>query len=246
MVTSPVNISDLASTSAKNASVLSKIFQTVQAASCPGELNFHMHTHHSDGQLAPDELIEQAIKLGLSEFAITDHHSVNGYWQAKQCLEDWRWKHPTPVNTPSQRAQVKPLPRLWTGIEITSVLAETEVHLLGYGFDPGHEVVQPYLQGTAPKGRDQLAEQVIHAIHGAGGLVVLAHPCRYRRSAQDLVLAAVKLGIDGIETYYAYDNPQHWRPCPKQTPSMENLAAKYGLLSTCGTDTHGTVLTRRV
>jgi predicted metal-dependent phosphoesterase TrpH len=117
---------------------------------------------------------------------------------------------------------------------------------LGYAFNPNHDAIVSYLSGYSPKGQNKQAGQVIQAIHGAGGIAILAHPCRYRRSPEELVPAAAKQGIDGIETYYAYDNPKHWRACPKRTPLMQRLTAEFGLLSTCGTDTHGKTLTRRI
>jgi len=247
MVVSPTQVSVSARAPARGALALRKIFETVDAASCPGEYNFHMHTVHSDGQLSPQALVEQAIQLGLKEFAITDHHSVEGYRHAKQQLEDWRWRHPAPIYSSKRRRQaLRSLPRLWVGVEITSLLLETEVHILGYAFDPNNAGMQLYLQGGAPKGHHQQAHRVIRAIQSAGGMAVLAHPCRYRRSPEDLVEAAVDQGLDGIEAYYAYDNPQQWRPCPKRTPSMQQLADTFGLLRTCGTDTHGKTLTRRL
>ncbi|NER85167.1 MAG: PHP domain-containing protein [Leptolyngbya sp. SIO1D8] len=232
--------------SAEKTLLLQEIFEAVQASSCPGEYNFHMHTLHSDGQLSPKGLVEQAIQLGLKEFAITDHHTVSGYQEAKQFLEDWQWRHPAPIRSGNQRERYNSLPRLWVGVEITALLADIEVHILGYAFNPNHKAMQPYLQGHSPRGKGQLAEKVIRTIQAAGGLAVLAHPCRYRRSPEELIPEAVKHGINGIETYYAYDNPQAWRPCPKRTPPLQQLADKFGLLSTCGTDTHGKTLTRRI
>ncbi len=224
--------------------VLLRLFQQVRADSCPRQFNFHLHTTCSDGKLAPGELVEQAIALGLKEFAITDHHTIAGYLQAKQCLEDWQWRHPARVRRGSRAAVA--LPRLWVGVEITAKLANTDVHILGYGFAPDHEAMALYLQGPTPQGADQQAERVIGAIQEAGGLAILAHPARYRRSPAELIPAAAALGMDGIETYYAYDNPLHWRPCPKRTPEVLSLTQQFSLLHTCGTDTHGTSITRRL
>ncbi len=246
MVKGPAQLEVAARASASDALELRHVFARVHAASCPHEYNFHMHTNHSDGQLSPEQLVEQAIHLGLKEFAITDHHTVSGFQRARQYLEDWQWRHPASIQLGQRQREGSGLPRLWTGIEITSLLADVEVHILGFAFDPGYESIQPYLNGISPRGRLQLAEQVIDAIQAAGGLAVLAHPCRYRRSPEDLVAAAVTCGIDGIETYYAYDNPSEWRPCPKQTPAMQQLANTFGVFSTCGTDTHGKTLTRRI
>lgn len=246
MVISPAHLGVSARASAREALELRGIFETVDESSCPGKLNFHMHTLHSDGQLSPESLIEQAIQIGLREFAITDHHTVSGYRRAKQCLEDWQWKHPASIQPHARHRGVRKLPRLWTGVEITSLLGEVEVHILGYAFKPSHHAMLPYLGGHSPKGREQKAVAVIQAIQAAGGIAVLAHPCRYRRSPEDLIAIAVESGIDGIEAYYAYDNPKEWRPCPQKTPAMQQLADEFGLLRTCGTDSHGKTLMRRL
>ncbi|NJN19891.1 MAG: PHP domain-containing protein [Leptolyngbya sp. RL_3_1] len=246
MATSTTRLGTNLRASARGALALRGIFETVDASSCPGQYNFHMHTVCSDGQLTPAELIEQAIALGLKEFAVTDHHTLKGYYQAKQYMEDWQWRHPAPIRRDAAGRVSRGLPRLWAGVEITSKLAGTEVHILGYAFKPNHDVIQPYLQGGSLVGEDRLAENVIAAIQGAGGLAVLAHPGRYRRPPEDLVPEAAKRGIDGVETYYAYSNPTHWQPCPKKTPVIQALAQEFDLLSTCGTDTHGKSLTRRV
>ncbi|MEM1240873.1 MAG: PHP domain-containing protein [Cyanobacteria bacterium P01_H01_bin.26] len=222
---------------------LHHVFQQVTAHSCPHQYNFHMHTHCSDGKLTPGELMEQAVGLQLKGFAITDHHTIRGYQKACQWLENWRWKHPS--NWTSNQSKSK-LPKLWCGVEITSSLLDVDVHILGYAFAPDHKAISPYLQGGAPNGEDRQASLVIKAIQAAGGVAVLAHPVRYRRSPEDLIPAAAALGIDGVETYYAYDHPTEWRPTPEKTERVKALAGAYQLLSTCGTDSHGLTLTRRV
>ena len=45
-------------------------------------IDFHTHSHASDGALSPVELVDQAIEAGISQFAITDHDTVAGYRQA--------------------------------------------------------------------------------------------------------------------------------------------------------------------
>ncbi len=138
------------------------------------------------------------------------------------------------------------LPHLWTGVEITAELVGTQVHLLGYAFDQQHPSLQLYLQGKALQEGDPQAANVIAALHQAGGLVVLAHPERYRRPAKELIPVAAHLGIDGVETYYAYNNPNTWQPSPTQTQQVKHLSAAYGLLNTCGPDTHGLNLLQRL
>jgi predicted metal-dependent phosphoesterase TrpH len=78
-------------------------------------------------------------------------------------------------------------------------------------------------------------DEAVRAIHHAGGLAVLAHPCLYDLTDEDLealVRALTRGGLQGLEIYY----PQHSKT---QTAYYESLAEKYGLLATGGTDFHG-------
>ncbi|MEG4022729.1 PHP domain-containing protein [Microcoleus sp. S13C4] len=223
---------------AQNISALKQVFQTIDADSCPGSYNFHMHTVHSDGRLQPEKLMEQAIAGGLKGLAITDHHSTEGYVKAQIWLDNWKLNHPDKNSE---------APSLWTGAEINAELLNNEVHILGYAFNPQHPSLKPYLQGKSTEGTYcYSAARVVEAIHEAGGLAVLAHPCRYRSSADKLIPEAASFGIDGVETYYAYSNPNPWKPSPKQTALVKNLAETYGLLGSCGTDSHGLSLLVRI
>jgi predicted metal-dependent phosphoesterase TrpH len=230
MVASPVTVPN-----AQNTQALKKVWAGIHLESCPYHYNFHMHTVCSDGKLTPEGLLEQALTIGLKGFAITDHHSVKGYQIAQRKLEEIR------LQKPETR-----LPHLWTGLEVTSNLLGTEVHILGYAFDPEHWVMEPYLQGDRPSGMDAYADNVIDAIHQAGGLAVLAHPARYHRPAQELIPAVVHMGIDGVEAYYAYGNPKPWKASLKETEQVKQMSEIYGLYTTCGTDTHGMNLLQRI
>jgi predicted metal-dependent phosphoesterase TrpH len=210
-----------------------QIFQNVNPESCPYTYNFHLHTVHSDGQLQPIQLIEQATKIGLKDLAITDHHTITGYKIAAQWLAD-------------RAAQINDPPVLWVGAEVTSQLLGTEVHILAYDFYLDHPALEIYLQGEAPAGAASYAEQVIAAIHQARGVAVLAHPARYKISAAQLIPAAAAIGIDGVETYYSYNNHHPWQYSPIPCAEVKQLSDIYGLLNTCGTDSHGTDILRRL
>ncbi|MUG95535.1 PHP domain-containing protein [Scytonema sp. UIC 10036] len=214
---------------------LKYIFQSINALSCPMSFNFHMHTVHSDGKLQPSALMEQAIAIGLKGLAITDHHSIAGYQVAQNWLEQWRWNHPGAT-----------APQLWTGVEINANLLNTEVHILGYAFDVEQTSIRPYIQRKVTTGEDYQAANVISAIHEAGGLAVLAHPARYRRSHFDLIPAAAAAGIDGVESFYAYNNPNPWKPSVRESEQVQQLASEYHLFNSCGTDTHGLSLLHRL
>lgn len=244
---------------------LKEVFETIDEDSCPLSFNFHMHTVHSDGKLEPETLLKQAIDIGLKGMAITDHHTIGGYAIVRGLLDSWEGnlqesqsqkklytfypqahqRNSLRNNSQNNSGNNLKMPRLWTGVEITSELLGINVHILGYAFDPEATCIQPYLQGKEPESRASQARRVISAIQKAGGLAVLAHPERYRRSAEKLIPEAVRLGIDGVETYYAYQNPKPWSPSPKQTKKVKKLAETYGLLQTCGTDTHGSNLLLR-
>lgn len=219
---------------AQDVPALKRAWRSVTATSCPHEYNFHMHSVCSDGQLTPEEIVEQAITIGLKGFAITDHHTVNGYYAAQTYLE-YR-----------QQSQTQPLPQLWTGIEINGILLDTTVHILAYGFDPKHPALKDYRQREIPAGAIAAAHVIIQAIHNAGGLAILAHPARYRRPAHELIPAAAALGIDGVEAYYAYDNPKPWVTSGKHTAKVKDLGQQHNLWLTCGTDTHGRSLQQRL
>lgn len=80
-----------------------------------------MHTHHSDGQLAPRELLAAVRQQQVDHWAVTDHDSVRG-WQALAAE-----------------------PGLIPGVEITAGFAGREVHVVGLGIDPHHAELLTFL-----------------------------------------------------------------------------------------------------
>jgi predicted metal-dependent phosphoesterase TrpH len=79
----------------------------------------------------------------------------------------------------------------------------------------------------------------VEKIHAAGGIPVLAHPSLLKISnATDLnhlVCNLKEIGIRGIEVYY----PEHTL---QQTKQYAELAERYELLMTGGTDFHGSII----
>ena len=102
-----------------------------------------------------------------------------------------------------------------------------------------HEAFTRYIGegGEAYVRKDRLsAKEAIHAIHEAHGLAVLAHPTQLGLSDDDqleLAVARLKaLGIDGIET-------RHTDHDPRDADLFTKLAQKFKLLTTGGSDYHG-------
>lgn len=76
----------------------------------------------------------------------------------------------------------------------------------------------------------------IEMIHSAGGVAVLAHP-KYvhggdTRHVEKLVKQLVELGLDGMEVYYGTHSA-------KEVKWFREMAKKYNLIATGGSDYHG-------
>lgn len=83
----------------------------------PVRIDLHTHSNRSDGTDTPTELVQKAKACGLDVVALTDHDSTAGWDEAAATAE---------------RVGIT----LVKGIEISTMLDGTSVHLLGYGFDP--------------------------------------------------------------------------------------------------------------
>ena len=79
-------------------------------------LDFHLHTTHSDGSCTPAEVIALAAKAGVTALAITDHDITTGIPEATAAGKD-------------RGIEIIP------GIEISSLLGDSELHMLGYFLD---------------------------------------------------------------------------------------------------------------
>lgn len=75
--------------------------------------DLHVHTHLSDGTFTPEEVVENARKVGLSCIAVTDHDCVDGVM-------------------PAIKAAKKHGPEIIPGVEMSAQEKGREVHLLGF------------------------------------------------------------------------------------------------------------------
>ncbi|MBT8380105.1 MAG: PHP domain-containing protein [Ignavibacteria bacterium] len=88
--------------------------------------DLHTHTSFSDGHLNPEELLKKAAGQGIEIISITDHDSINAFEVAKS-LEN--------------KFGIEVIP----GLEISSDIRDTEVHILGYFIDPQNKELEHYL-----------------------------------------------------------------------------------------------------
>jgi hypothetical protein len=78
--------------------------------------DLHIHSNFSDGLLSPEEIVKNARDAGLTVISITDHDIVDGIDHAI---------------AEGEIQGVKVIP----GIEFTTDLPDTEIHILGYYID---------------------------------------------------------------------------------------------------------------
>ena len=91
------------------------------------KIDLHLHTTFSDGKLSPEELLRFAHENHYSYISITDHDSFLGYFDALNYIN----KYPL---------------ELIPGVEISTIHAESEVHLLAYYFDTTNEELNNLLK----------------------------------------------------------------------------------------------------
>jgi len=92
-----------------------------------GNSDLHIHTTYSDGTMSPEEVVDEAVRIGVSTISITDHDTVEGVIRAYDYGRD-------------KNIHVIP------GIEISSYLAPSEIHILGYFIDVYNVSLQKMLK----------------------------------------------------------------------------------------------------
>jgi predicted metal-dependent phosphoesterase TrpH len=84
------------------------------------------------------------------------------------------------------------------------------------------------------------ASEVIDVIHGAGGVVSLAHPGRVRTDdLQTILNELVTSGLDGIEVQYPYDDSPSGEYADVSVEDAATIAEERNLIKTGGSDCHG-------
>jgi hypothetical protein len=102
-------------------------------------IDLHLHTTASDGQLTPAELVARAAATGLTTISVTDHDTVAGVDEALAA---------------GQTSGLRVVP----GIEITSVDAGRDVHVLGYFIDAGSAALAAFLKGQRARRVERVHE----------------------------------------------------------------------------------------
>jgi predicted metal-dependent phosphoesterase TrpH len=117
-------------------------------------IDLHLHTIYSrDSLLAPEDLIEQAIEIGLDGICVTEHNSL----LASEVVEEF--SEGTPL-------------KVFRGVEASTDLG----HILVYGV-----TTEQWLPFEGQDGIP--AQELVDYVRSKGGICVPAHPFRFRSPA---------------------------------------------------------------
>jgi predicted metal-dependent phosphoesterase TrpH len=100
-------------------------------------IDLHTHTTASDGRCTPEELVDHAARAGVTVLGLTDHDTVAGAARtAAACA----------------RAGIE----FVTGIEITAVADDMDVHVLGYFIDAESAALASFLSEQRQRRLDRV------------------------------------------------------------------------------------------
>lgn len=113
-----------------------------------GDADLHIHTTYSDGTMTPEEVVDDALRCGVSTIAITDHDTVDGLVIACRY---------------GQGKNIHIIP----GIEFSSYLSPSEVHILGYFIDVNNISLQQMIQQSRNDRVNRIHDMVdkLHTLH---------------------------------------------------------------------------------
>ena len=110
--------------------------------------DLHTHTNYSDGFFSPTELVELAYKSGIELLSITDHDNVNGIEEAEKAASKYG---------------IEIIP----GVEISTDIRNTEIHILGYFIDPANAELEHYLSFFRDE-RHKRAKRIVEKLNILG------------------------------------------------------------------------------
>jgi predicted metal-dependent phosphoesterase TrpH len=126
------------------------------------DVDLHSHSTHSDGLLAPAELVERAFAQGVKTYALTDHDELSGLAEARTVAESHGM-------------------RFVDGVEISVSWEAETLHIVGLNINPRHtEIVEGLRHARA--GRHGRAERIAADLERAGIEGALEGARRYARN----------------------------------------------------------------
>ena len=100
-------------------------------------VDLHVHSNNSDGSLSPTELVDLAVKKGLSAFALTDHDTTKGLDEAFQAASKY--------NDAEGILNGKPL-EIIPGIEFSTEYMGKDIHIVGLFIEYQSDIFENKIQ----------------------------------------------------------------------------------------------------
>lgn len=111
-------------------------------------IDLHVHSNASDGSLTPEEVADEAMRMGLSAIALTDHDTVDG------------------IPTIMAYTADKPL-EIVPGIELSCYYKNREIHILGFYVDYQNPELNTEL-ATLKKAREDRNVKMVEMMQADG------------------------------------------------------------------------------
>ncbi|MFZ5981166.1 MAG: PHP domain-containing protein [Candidatus Zixiibacteriota bacterium] len=111
-------------------------------------IDLHIHTTHSDGTCSGAKVLEIVRELSLGAFAVTDHDTVEGYFEI-------------------QKLRKNKDPEIIPGVELSVKVNDDDLHILGYLFDPHDRKVAFALEDFQKK-RKQRGRLIVQRLNDLG------------------------------------------------------------------------------
>ena len=114
-------------------------------------IDLHMHSSLSDGALKVRDLIDLCHAQGLSAMSITDHDNIDSFEEGREYARE---------------VGIEYIP----GVEISSSYGGSDIHILGYFFDPTHLRLNQTLVALRVRRRER-AKQIVNRLEKHGILL---------------------------------------------------------------------------
>lgn len=105
----------------------------------PSLADLHLHSHHSDGLLSPEALIDLCAARGVTLAALTDHDTVAGCESARLACLARGVRHVS-------------------GVEVSCEWNGQTLHVIGLDFDPSHAELAEHLADIRARRAERLRE----------------------------------------------------------------------------------------
>lgn len=172
----------------------------------PPVVDLHLHTTASDGRLSPSALMEQIARTGLRTAAICDHDTIDGLDEAYHAVSSY------------------PDLDLIAGVELSTTLGESEVHMVGLFID--HK--DPHLLETLMEFRGRRETAIRRSVNKLNDLGLMITFERVREIAggaigrphiADALIEAgyIKTRDEAFDKYLGDEGPARARRSPTTT-----------------------------